>query len=127
MNILFGILNASLTAAGVYLVYRFVIPRRLWDAAPKHVIEWREPVARAVAVLTFVVILATNLATYGPRNELSDSTYHPRPERQEADSGERWSNTEDRRGNATELLKDAPVRADITDAGDNSEVPETDN
>ena len=117
MNLIFGLVIATAAALFVFAVL-MLLPDKFWLLFPKEVDEWRTPVIRILAGLVFLVILATNFATYGPRNELSNATAMPQPQRQAVEVGEEWSDTEDRRGNADELLDEAPVRAPIKDAKD---------
>ena len=98
-NLLFGLAQAAFSALAVLVVF-LIIPERAWKLLPAEVLSWRNTVARFVVALTFVIVFASSLATYGPRYELNSHRLQPSIERVEVESGEAWSNTEDRLGNA---------------------------
>lgn len=115
MNFLFGLGFATITAGIAYVAIWF-LPTWVWAKLPPALRKRRKVLARSVATIVFIGIAASNFGTYGPRVTLDTQTYVPAPSRLEVESGDAWSDTEDRRGNADELLEAAPVRSDdLTD------------
>ncbi len=115
MSYLFGISIAVIPAIFVYVFYR-LIPQSVWITLPVSVLRWKEPAARIVSVLVFLVILATNFSAYGPRVELPNSMHAPAPERADASFGADFTAHDDRFGAVDDKLEQPPKRAAITDA-----------
>ena len=111
MNFVFGLAIASGTTLFLWILFR-LIPNEVIGLAPEKYTKFRPIVERFLLLLVFLIIFATNFATYGPRNSLPPGSHSPTIERVPVDSGEGWSTTRDRFGEADERLNREPVRAD---------------
>lgn len=105
INLVFGIATSFVGAVVFFFLVR-MIPYELW---PKK--YYRPMITNLSTILVTIWVFYTAFGTFGPRIELDAPGAHvPTVERTDVESGEEWSDTRDRFGEADERLRTMPTQ-----------------
>jgi len=70
MNVAFGIGIALVSAALVFLAL-MLVPQKVWGFIPEEHLHWRKTIIGAATGISFLVVAANAIQSYGPRNTVS--------------------------------------------------------